>query len=601
MKCYFFLFLFILSWSAIQIPAVFACGGGYDYPVTLDQMMEHDILVRGVVVENNAGNSIIQVQRYLMGHGSQYLLVVRQSPSLYIRKAERGYDYGCDGADSALAGEGTLAYFSLDYQSNGTYTLGSHSYLHRIAIIDYADRQVVEYHTYNGDINDESTLSSDNFEAFQVTQQEFEATVAELSGEQSHPPDSYVYPRYRPLYITTENGQSYMMPVDSYELIPLENTPQACVDDCVLVSPDGSHYVHSVPIEDDTYAVWYTEGFESDDWYLGWEVGDATHTPVRITAQELLFSPNGDFLLGWYDNELTIYGFNMWDNYGTYGRLPTISPIWHSQLTGSDFAGQAAWSGNSNAITYLDADGLKWLDVTMMIQARLLVDIDTYRANTANNDNGTSITPILELSATGRYLRYGTAQEWLLIDTFMGLEFDDAIISPDETGFVQISAEEAMTSVLDESLPETATTCMMYNEDNTCIRFSTPSMDACNLPLASCVDEIDLPQGFELQDVQWTSNNSLIFFTCEIGNPDVCYHFERDLDERDRGFSDNLEGYQTNAYEYDSVFGKLAWVVNDYQIRFSTSRFDDPIDFESGLDSPIVSVELGEPLWYLAD
>jgi|GEM_PF-5696463 len=597
MKRNLLLFIIILIWANITIPSAYACGGGDDLPPTLDQMIERDILVRGVVVENNAGNSIIRVQRYLIGNGSQYLLVVRQSPSLYIRKVERNYDYGCDTAESAIAGEGALAYFSLDYQSDGTYTIGFRSNLHRIPIIDYPDRQVVEYHTYNGDITDEANLSYDNFERFEATQQEFEVLVAELSGQQPHPPGSYVYPRFRPLYITTQSGQHYMMPVDSHNLRPVENLPQTCADSCVLESPDGSHYIHRVPVEEDTYALWYTGEFDVEDWYAGLQFDNLRYTPIRFTAQEMLFSPDSNFLLGWYEDELTIYGINMWDNYGYYARLPTISPIWYTQLatdnnhSASDFSLKAVWSGNSNAIVYLDATGLNWMDLTTMVQPRLLVEMDAIDINNLT---------VLELSTTGRYLRYGSAQEWILVDVFSGLEYDDAIVSPDETRFAQIAPEVEMKSVLDNPLPETEPYCMEYADDNTCVRYATPSMDACNVPLALCVNDVALPAGFELQRVLWTSNNSLIMFTCETDNPASCYFYERNLDENDNRFSENLTGYQTNAYDYDTVFANIAWAGNDYQIRFGTSRSDDPIDFSAVLDSPIISIEWGEALWYQA-
>lgn len=602
MKRYFLILLMTLIWSGTNIPEVFACSFGEPPPLTFDDFVERDVVFRGTIIENSRGNSIIRVERYLKGTGLQHILVFRQTPAYYELSAIRGYDFGCGGAVGAIGQDGYRAYFSMNQSASGTYSVDHiWSSLNYIPIQEGDDGQ---YITYEQAVENTDPLE---YEEVKMSPVNFEAQIAEIVGNSGTVPPQNTYPRFRTLSVITESGQRYLLPIDRDELVLIEYY-QACEENCPIISPDGSHYAYPIPEYEDTYAIWYPYRARQDNWYAGIDFGDYTVVPTRITAQELLFSPDGDYLLAWNDSVLTVYSFNVYEEYGNYGRLPRALPVWQTPLSVNDdityelIAGQGAWSGNSNTIAYWDADGLHWLDLTTMVQSRLLIEFQDNRRYAVTGRSSTqvnSIPPLLELSRTGRYVRYGTAQEWSLYDTVSDLEFDDVLVSPDELTLLQVSPEEPISTTLRESITNTVSNCIEYDEENeTCIVFTSPYIDYCNVPMGMCTDHVGVPEGYQLISTYWQRSDDILVFACEIAQPDICVTYPGQYRLRSYG---TPEGLRTNAYAYDDNYGLFAMAIDDDSIRLTKLYSTDVIDFSDVLDSPIVSIEWDNPLWYLSD
>ena len=588
----------LLLLMALQIPTAFACSYGYVAPTPISEFIKKEVVVRGTVIQNSGGNSIVQVEHYLKGNGPEYLLVYRQSPGSYQRKVVRGYDHGCGVSLPAIAPEGTRAYFSLGHRQDGTYWAGFWNDEFIINLQRNESEQFVEYLVYHGDFEDLDNHDEDNYERFRVSEAEFESTIADLVGQHSSLPNvDAEYPRFRSLYLTTERGQRYILPVDDNELSRLEGESIPCEVDCSILSPDGSHFAHRLH-EEGTYVIWYQQGYPDK---IELEATEP-YKPPRIAATDILFSPNGDYLIAWNDNILTIYGLNLFPEYGYYGLLPTLVPIWETTLTTNDLmtadiiAGYGAWSSNSNVIAYWDADGLKWLDLMTMIGPRLLIEHNLDSPMTVSNR--IKLPTLLELSSSGRYIRFGTSQEWSLIDTVSGWIFDDTIVTPDETELVQISPEKSAIMMLNDVFADSKVSCAYYDQDNQCIKFSTEI--PCKVPIASCTKYIPIPDEHELIELHWQTNRNLILMTCAIDNNKACLVYNHLLDSRYyQSYSfDDISSYDTNGFVYDEYYGYVAWATDDYTLRLSLSRYEDGIDFSEVLDSPIVSLEWGEPLWY---
>jgi hypothetical protein len=232
---------------------VYACSGGYEYPTkTLDDMLG-SVFVLGTVIENSGGNSIIQVERYLTSGGPRYLFVHRQDPEIYVTRHVRGYDFGCSYALSSFAQVGTRAYFSLYGSANGTYG------------VDYYASQYNKQASLPLTQNEEGQTVVDYSELVdgvavidRPTLDEFEQIVAERVGHPSTEPVGSQMPRFRFLRITTESGQNYQLSLHQDEIYPVEITNTACVENCPIVSPDGSHFLSPIPNETDAYWFWYT-------------------------------------------------------------------------------------------------------------------------------------------------------------------------------------------------------------------------------------------------------------------------------------------------------------------------------------------------------
>lgn len=572
-----------------NLPSVYACSYGEIPPPTVDTMLDRDVLVRGIIIENNAGNSIIEVERYLQGTGSRYLLLSRQSPANYVIKAIRGYAaHACDYSMSAVADVGTRAYFSLSRAENGAYHNGFFAEQSIFPIVDDEEGHFVHYwEDVDGSI--EFRRSSED---------EFEQLIAERTGNNGTvPSESSRMPRFRVLTIRTESGQAYQLPVDSNEIQPITINPP-CSENCPIVSPDGSHYAVPNPNEADAYWAWFYASGE--DWSQGIGEGEARMYPSGFHAQSLIFSPDSEYILAWYEDSISLYAFNTWSSSGVFGYYPNLAEVWSAQLalteteTAERFRGLGAWSANSNAIAYWDADGLKWLDINMMRVPRLILESEQIQGF-AQSNQAENIPPLLELSSTGRYLRYGDREEWRLLDLLTGMEYDDLLISPDETRFLAVSPEEFLGQTVRNMEGEEGD-CIMFSLQGDCLMTNERPFDYCILPMTTCSGYY---LGGEIREVHWHGDTGIVYLRCEDEESNLCFAMQRNFDNRYS--SQTPESRATNAFAYDEHYGHIAWAIDDYYLRLDAYVYSTAVDLSTVLDSPIVSLEWGAPLWYLGE
>ncbi|GAB5492390.1 MAG: hypothetical protein Phog2KO_26050 [Phototrophicaceae bacterium] len=188
---------------------------------------------------------------------------------------------------------------------------------------------------------------------------------------------------------------------------------------------------------------------------------------------------------------------------------------------------------------------------------------------------------ILELSTTGRYIRYGTAQEWSLLDSVTGQVYDDALVTPDEIRLIQIAPEESISSTVDRT---NIVTC--------------PDTQTIPYPCSGGIGiSIPLSQSYQVQDIYWQSTSTLIVVTCQIEDASICDILNININPR--GNFPRPSGEYMNDYVYDADFGVMAWAVDDYFLHFNMNSRYGGFDLSEYLDSPIASIEWGETLWYV--
>lgn len=599
MQRYFVLLGLLMSVVMIQIPTTYACSYQYD-PLPVAEAIEGKVVMRGTIIENNAENSIIQVDRYFQGDGGRYILLYQLSPMSYRPRVVHNYDYGvCNYPRLAIADEGVQGYFFLNAKPDGIYTIDFFSSDYFLEIESENHEYVVEYVSSNTE--DEDPVYA------QVTVDEFDAILSDIIGSPSRLPDlTDTYPRFRELYIATESDERYVMPINSDTLI-LDNVEpeEICEISCLIRSPEGSHYAIPSPTDPNTYAIWHEKYLDTEYW-TNTTYDFLNPTADQIMDTDILFSPNGDYIMAWHNTDLTLYNISRIPGEFS-GYVPMVVPIWHTSLitdtifTSSIIAGKGAWSDSSNTIAYWDAEGLKWLDLSTMVIPRLLVEHPSNSPTTISVQNNELLPSILELSTTGQYVRYGTQQEWTTLDIVSNLNFDDVLVTPDEINRVQIQPEEWIGQTIIDAMLE-AGTCPQIDDNNNCTLSTVDWSDDCVLPLATCTNSVPIPRGHEIIEAHWQSNINLVIFSCDVEINSLCYGYNYAQDDPYSFLHDvnDITAYSTNDFTYDEYYGMVAWAVDDYTLRLSVSPFSHGIDLSDQLDSPIVSLEWGEPLWYVS-
>ena len=263
-------------------------------------------------------------------------------------------------------------------------------------------------------------------------------------------------------------------------------------------------------------------------------------------------------------------------------------------MSAESFRGLAGWSGNSNAFAYWDADGLKWLDMSTMQVPSLILQYEDIPSLAHLNSVG-SIPPLLELSNTGRYIRYGEVDEWILLDTLTGSEYDDVLVSPGETEFIAIAPEVSPYQYRNQAEEGE---CLMFDLDGNCLIRRGRYGEMCVAPMVACATPVSL-HDFQLRKFYWYDNSNAIYFACESSENNLCFVRQAPLEQIYS--SQAPASYQTNAFAYDEYYGHIAWAVDDYYLRLDAYVYGTAVDFSAVLDSPIVSLEWGRPMWYLGE
>lgn len=542
-----------------------ACSGGPP-PVTLNEAIEYDVIVFGRILENSGGNSIIEVERYLVGSGERYLLISRQTPALWISKSERQYGFGCNYALSEIAPIGTQLYMALNRNPDGSYDMDLSSRRNFAIIPRRMDEGVgVSYYYYNGDIHDEESYNYENMEVVTTTPEAFEATIADLTGQIAVAPDPLNVPQNygidavifrRTLRITSENGTEYMLPIDRREVLGVSDV---CQDNCPISSPDYTHFLQPISGNEHSYVLIYQRQLALDAEF--WEdTSSAENQDYYIVGEDFLFSPDSNFFIAWADHEIALYEIRI--EVPEYRiAFPKAYELRRIELSVDDehspasLRGLGAWSGNSRMFAYVDAEGLKVVDI--------LDSIAEPRSVAPNEGAGLEI----ELSQSGRYVRYGTKQLWRLYDVFNGMVYNNTLISPDETYFVRF------------------------------YQGRTPENESTNESQSSLF--ADVYSEFSIVDWHWMDDEGLYLILCRDETRQICVsrYFLHQYGYSGIPYAVSLDsGDSIRQIAYDDLYGKVAIQIDDYSIFIEYLHYFELSDI---IDSPIAHIEWGEPLWYV--
>jgi hypothetical protein len=418
--------VFIISllgmiFSPLAHQSVYACGGGNLERMTLAQNIEAaDVVVKGTIVETGGSNenSVLQVERYLMGEGISQLLLYRISP-LYQALRSRDYDVGCyyPLSNNPRPSIGLSGYFILTRLETGAYRYAlseGPSYISLESYSDVHDELEEAIRTY-GQFNEDGTPQRSGLS---IT---------------------------APVLITTSTGSQYMIPIDGGEPVSYENneilydwyahdiqslfTPiPTCIDvGCKLSVPSGTFYGEI--IEEGQLAFDYP----SSPFYV------EDYVPIEIEGSAFSFSPSGNILLVWnkirpYQSDtyrLTLYQISIQPcqcNYG-YG-VPSLHRMTDITLTSSrtvDFPPAwefIRWSADGSTFIYSDVEGLWLMDIFRRTAPERVV----------LSSGGGFIYPRF-VSHSGRYFGYSfndDRQNWITVDRLYRETYINAFPSPNE-------------------------------------------------------------------------------------------------------------------------------------------------------------------------
>lgn len=560
MMRFFLLFAVFMSILVISPIPSQACGGGRR--LTLGDATDADVIVSATVLEvdDRGYNAILKVDRYFKGEGSVYLTVMRWTPSLEIGANIRGYSTAClyDGGGKSWI-LGSRGYFGLrDASNNGTYTdvetLTSGNVMHWIP-----EENIVEFYTRN-------ELSEDVQHT--VTIPEFEALLLEIGSKNQpiHPDDTnHHYPLKRFLTITTESGEQYQLNPDrSIKWLDPETT-------AIAISPDGTHLAFKLDDERVSFQyLWLQplpEDYHSDD-----------GKPHIQTGKSVEFSPDSNFAMVWDETHIAVY---MFDNHerGGYGQTMGMQRIAQTELVWDNREGlpETAWSGDNTTIAYQDEAGIWTWNIFVDTDPTLILDFEV-----------SVPVSLLDLSATGRYMRYGTSSEWTLLDIQTGETFENALKTPDESNLILIRPE----------FPENTIGVDIGGRRN------------CSAPLAETCP-VQIEQGGIITDTFWYKDNQIAIVSCFDHGCYVGSHSWQ------IGVMTQYSRQRVDApiptarlVAYDAVYDQpLVVTEGGYTLEFdfypswvrdeSADTFAiDSLNLEAYIDSPIAKLEWGQPIFY---
>ena len=579
------LFIVILVSALLSLGStVIACGG---YEVTsIDRMVEFSELVvsaRVDYVDDLGENAILQVDRYFKGNGGEYVAVVGTRPAAYYADSLRDYSNGCFniGPYGFKFEKDEVGYYALQSNGDGTYGYYYESVWIPGNVLAYRTLEstegLVEFYL--------SPRSEHEFET-PAPEEEFEKLLLQLGDANgTTPPAPNPYPLKRYLNITTETGERYRLNPDrSVSWIDPAKSP-------IAISNDGSHVMFR--LEYDELGFQYLErikkGFHPCAYCEG--VGSAVlgggraHSSGTDSVRDWLhpvegwyarFSPDSNFVAVQERKRLVIYMLNNWwrepNGYGQHMGMPVVAgqTVWWDPFWGEE---PMEWSADSTTLAFQGERGIWHWDLFEETHPRLILPGDRSKR-------------LLDISRSGRYVRYSDGESWNLIHTKTGATFEKAISTPDERNVIHIQS----------SFPKG--TEIVYPGQERDFRHVQRT---CHAPLAKCPisiqyrhEPIDI---FEYQP-GWIGL---------VSRSDVSIYPWYLAAGKGRVFVFNDFPMRINAFDYDGEYSRPAVVLGEFtidlgyipnlSINMAKKERADLVNLREHLDSPIVEVEWGQPVF----
>ena len=549
---------FVLLFSALAPVLAHTCPERY--PFNMADLSEMELLVRATVLEadERGYSAIIQVEDYYKGEGPKLLTVSRYNVGLETGHSVRGYYTGClfDGYGRHWRA-GSTGYFGLSRNYFETFTdyhyAAAHFYVWEGRITDY-DRATASY-----------AWAWDEEDA--MSEEEFVAELLEMGGREAPIAptiDGVVrYPLMRYLNITTERGTRY-------QVNPDRSVTAVDSDTALFISPDDSHV--AVRVDDETLGFYYV-------WPLGYTPEHYEQT-VKVPGHDLQFSNDSHMVAVWDESHLAVYLFRNegQGHFLQWGVGMQLNLIARATLHADDQASALAlWSADSSTIAWQDASGIWRWD--------LYEDAAPKRIADAEDMDGSRL---LDLSNSGRYVRYGNGKGWTLYDSKTQERFANALAAPGDRHLIFINSENPPIDDWHET-----ESCTPPLRQNCAVHLEIPAEKTMHV----------FPYQMELLGLVTCDTD------CHVGARSWHPAIKHDKTgiHSNRYISETMTNLRQIAY--DPTHNQSAILRGDYQIEFGfyeSKLFNDDeklpyldfLDLESEIDSRIASVEWGQPIFY---
>ena len=525
-----------------------------------EDLDEMDLLVRATVmdVDDRGYSAVIHVADYYKGEGPKLLTVSRYNVGLETGNDVRGYDTGClFSGRGHIWRAGATGYFGLSRSPFGTYTDydggSAHFYVwdEMITYRDVATEDFAQTWDATEDISEEDLI------ARMLKAGGREAPIAATIDQVLR------YPLRRYLMITTENGTRYRVNPDR-SVSPVE------LETVRFISPDDAHVALRVDNE--------TMGF-----YFVWPFG---YTPqhyeqmTKVAGRDLRFSNDSNMVAVWDESQLAVYLFRnkgpgdfLYWGVGMQMDLIANAPL--QSVVGRPTT--VEWSADSSTIAWQDDSGIWRWDLYEDAEASLIA-----------SENDIEGSRLLDLSASGRFVRYGAAGGWTLFDSHTRHAHENALASPGDRHLIFVNS--AAKPINDWHETER---CKPPLRENCAVYIGTK--DAKTITV--------FPYQMELLGLVACDTDCFVWATS--WHPAI-EHDKTGMHDR-RYIGDTISDLRQIAY--DPTYNQPAILRGEYRIEFGfyeSSYYEDEEKLQSldylhlagEVDSPIASIEWGQPIFY---
>ena len=585
----FVIYCLILS-AAILIPAgrTQSCVYGGDIS-SMERYIElADLVVLASVdyVDDSGKNAIVKVERYFKGGAGPYLPLVFLRPAVYYAASTRDYDKGCLnlGPGGIKLVKGEQRYFALYANGDGTFdyngaTMWMAGDIDRYGYDGPAEGMVDFHIHWNSDLQVEAPLPVAAFESL----------LLRMTGrEEPQLPEAGRYPLTRYLNITTESGKRYRLNPDfSVTWLDPGRWP-------IAISNDGSHVMFR--LARDELGLQYLSLVKKEvHWCPGCEpLGSANAGGGALSVGSYRydgwlepvpgwhgqFSPDSNFLAVQENTRLVIYMFHNreWPGEGEQqGHLMGMDQVASQTASWDPSSGEEpmAWSADSTTIAYQDTRGIWRWDLFEEAHPQLLLAA------------GKDIT-LLDVSRSGGFIRYQQGDTWYLLDAGTREGFERAVATPDERNLIFIG----------RSFPEGTVTVRPGRDSD---RRSAGRQ--CDAPLSNCrihmISRFTPFAFFEYQPgwIGLVSRGQIQLYPWYLAMEESHLRVAAD------------PPVTIIAFDYDAIYKRPAFAYGGYTIglkfswnigssrRMRVIEDYDPVYLRRQLDSPIVDVEWGQPVF----
>ncbi len=560
--------LLLVVGASGALPAL-ACQGPFPYDFA--QIPEMDVWVRATVldVDDRAFSAILKVQEYYKGAGPELLAVVRYPVGLETARRVRGYPT----AHCLYAGSGTPlirgkdGYYGLKSNGDGTFTDALWNAAHYLFVDGEMDG---EYYVDDPDgFMDEIVLTEAEFVTHLLEVGERDIAVEPDRSDKSR------RPLMRYLLVTLEDGTRL-------HVNPDRSVTMLGDDDPIAISPDGAHTIYR---EDrDTLVFNYIWGKQ----YMAEEFRDQ----IKVPGKHAVFSPDGNLAAVWDDYHLAIYIYRDrgvprntdWSS-GWYPgmAIEQVAAI-HLHINESKYL-LLRWSANSSTIVWQDTRGIRHWNLFEQAAPTTVPGVLDVEAN-----------KLVDVSRSGRYVSYRHGGAIRVYDSQTDQLYDNAWVAPNES-YVNVGkpildgeADERPYSECRAPMNENCANGRL-NPDRSRVSAFPYQMEL--IGSVRCEENMIC----DVYGSSWHPSTTLTGAGLSIGRVI------------------NTRLYDVRQIAYDPFYEQPAVLRGDYQIELDfidSGLFEgwyfpideaglarlDYVNLEDLVDSPIASIEWGQPIFY---